>query len=298
MPLHWNFTLSISSDFSVLDNIFMSAAKISSALRDIGYCTKVREKMWEDCCIRAFMVGWEKELIGVKLKIAICDDETILCKELKEKISKFYSEYSIDTFHSGKELLRCPNEYDMIFLDIEMPGEDGMETAKKLRSQNCKSYIIFLTSHTEYMPDAFKVKAFRFLAKPLDEEHLKEALTDAQKELADSKKIIISNFGREMLADIKDIMYVRADRKSTVLHFENEEIETGYPLKYWMEELGGFDFCQTHKSYLVSVRHIKQVLPEGVMLKITEEIIPLSRRKYSTVKNAFFRYIEEHAGIM
>lgn len=270
MPLHWNFTLSISSDFSVLDNIFMSAAKISSALRDIGYCTKVREKMWEDCRIRSFMAGWEKELIGVKLKIAICDDETILCKELKEKISKFYSEYSIDTFHSGKELLRCPNEYD----------------------------IIFLTSHTEYMPDAFKVKAFRFLAKPLDEEHLKEALTDAQKELADVKKIIINNFGREMLADIKDIMYIRADRKSTVLHLENEEIETGYPLKYWMEEFGGFDFCQAHKSYLVSVRHIKQVLPEGVMLKITEEIIPLSRRKYSTVKNAFFRYIEEHAGIM
>lgn len=296
MPLHWNFALSISSDFSVLDNIFMSAAKDIIGIEGYRGLYESQRKMWEDCCIRVFMAGWE--LIGLKLKIAICDDETILCKELKEKISKFYSEYSIDTFHSGKELLRCPNEYDIIFLDIEMPGEDGMETAKKLRSQNCKSYIIFLTSHTEYMPDAFKVKAFRFLAKPLDEEHLKEVLTDAQKELADFKKVIISNFGREMLADIKDIMYIRADRKSTVLHLENEEIETGYPLKYWMEELGGVDFCQTHKSYLVSIRHIKQVLPEGVMLKITEEIIPLSRRKYSTVKNAFFRYIEEHAGIM
>lgn len=196
MPLHWNFTLSISSDFSVLDNIFMSAAKDIIGIEGYRVLYESQRKMWEDCRIRAFMVGWEKELIGVKLKIAICDDETILCKELKEKISKFYSEYSIDTFHSGKELLRCPNEYDIIFLDIEMPGEDGMETAKKLRSQNCKSYIIFLTSHTEYMPDAFKVKAFRFLAKPLDEEHLKEALADAQKELADSKKIIISNFGR------------------------------------------------------------------------------------------------------
>lgn len=234
----------------------------------------------------------------LKLKIAICDDEPIFCKDLKEKICKFYSEYSIDFFHSGKDLLICSNEYDIIFLDIEMPGEDGMETAKKLRIQNCKSYIIFLTSHTEYMPEAFKVKAFRFLAKPLNEEHLKEALTDAQKELADAKKIIISNFGREILTDIKDIMFIRADGKKTVIHLENGEIETGYPLKYWIGEFGSFDFCQVHKSYLVSVRHIRQVLPEGVMLKKTEETIPLSRRRYSTVKNVFFQYIEEHAGVM
>lgn len=232
------------------------------------------------------------------LRIAICDDEPILCRELKEKIEKLDSGHDIDVFHSGQRLFRCVETYDIIFLDIEMPEEDGMETAEKLRAQNCKSYLVFLTSHGEYMPEAFKVKAFRFLTKPIDEGHLKEALSGVKKELADTKQIIVSNFGREIVVDVKDIVYICADRKSTRVHMVKQEIETGNPLKYWISELGCIDFCQTHKSYLVSLRHIRQVMPEGVLLKNADEIIPLSRRKYSAVKNAFFRYIEEHAGIM
>lgn len=234
----------------------------------------------------------------LKLKIAICDDESILCEELKKMILDFCPEYRIDIFHSGRELLKISKIYDLIFLDIEMPEENGMEIAKKLRTQNSKNYIIFLTSHTEYMPEAFKVKAFRFLQKPLTANCLNEALTNAQVELADKKKIIINNFGIEMLVDIQDILYIKADQKSTILYMENQEIETSNSLRYWMQKFEDYDFCQIQKSYVVSLRHVRQVLPEGVMLKETEEIIPLSRRKYSIVKHVFYQYIEEHAAIM
>lgn len=234
----------------------------------------------------------------LKLQIAICDDEPILCEELKKIILDLFPEYRIDIFYSGRELLELPKVYDIIFLDIEMPEEDGMEIAKNLRMQNYKSYIIFLTSHTEYMPEAFKVKAFRFLQKPINIDNLNEALADAQKELANRKKIVFDNFGIEMLVDVQDILYIRADGKSTVLHLENQQIETGKSLKYWTQKFEDYDFCQIHKSYVVSMGHVRQVLPEGVMLKETGEIIPLSRRRYSMVKDAFYQYIEEHSAIM
>lgn len=234
----------------------------------------------------------------MELQIAICDDEPILRNELKEKILMIRPEYAIDAFSCGKDLMECSKEYDMVFLDIEMPGEDGMEIARKLRLQNCKSHIIFLTSHTEYMPEAFKVKAFRFLEKPINTDSLKEALMEAEKEFAGKKKVVVNNFGTEILVDIWDIMYISADGKNTMIHMKNQKVETGNALKCWLKELEEYGFCQVHKSYIVSLRHIRQVLPEGIMLKETKEIIPLSRRRYNIVRNLFFQYIEEHAGIM
>lgn len=234
----------------------------------------------------------------MKLQIAICDDEPIMRNELKEKILNICSGYTIDAFSCGNDLLESSKEYDMVFLDIEMPGEDGMEIARKLRMQNCKSHIIFLTSHTEYMPDAFKVKAFRFLEKPINTGSLREALVGAEKELAENRKVVVNHFGTERLVDIRDIMYISADGKTTVLHMKDQKVETGNSLKGWIKKLEGYGFCQVHKSYIVSLGHVRQVLPEGVMLREAEELIPLSRRKYNIVRDLFFQYIEEHAGIM
>ena len=66
----------------------------------------------------------------MKLHIAICDDEPIFCKEIKKKILEIRPEYEADIFFSGKELLETSAYYDMVFLDIEMPEQNGMETAR------------------------------------------------------------------------------------------------------------------------------------------------------------------------
>ena len=108
-------------------------------------------------------------------KIAVCDDENIVIDDIIEKLQSRRNEYEIVRYNSGDELLTAALDFNILFLDIEMRGLSGMETAFKLREMNYDGIIIFLTSHTEFMPDAFKVKAFRFLNKPIDIEKFNEA---------------------------------------------------------------------------------------------------------------------------
>lgn len=234
----------------------------------------------------------------LKLQIAICDDEPILCEEVKEQILKLHMNYEIDLFYSGTELLESTGSYDMIFLDIDMPEENGMDIAKKLRSKKFCGHIIFLTCHAEFMPEAFKVKAFRFLVKPIQIDDLNETLIESECEIFDEKKLILDNFGKEILVNIKDIMYIQSQKKNTVLHLVDQTIETGNSLKYWLQEVNDYDFCRAHKSFLVSLRYVDRIEPEQIYLKNLETFVPLSRRNYHIVKEEFFKYIKKHARIM
>lgn len=234
----------------------------------------------------------------MKLLIAICDDEGIFCEDAKEKILKLHADYEIEMFHSGAELLEAKKNYDIIFLDIEMPGENGMEIAKKIRTKNLRGEIVFLTSHTEFMPEAFKVKAFRFLEKPIEIEELKETLEEAEKELLENKKLIVDSFGEELLIDVRDIIYIQSEKKITKLYALSRVIETDYSLKYWMEKLEDCDFCKVHKSFLISLRYVDKFEPDEIQLKNTGACIPLSRRNYVMFKDIYFDYVSKHARVM
>ncbi len=122
------------------------------------------------------------------MKIAICDDEQIFRDTLYKKLVKYNKTFEIKEFRTGRELIDSRIKFDIIFLDIEMPELNGMDTAKKLRKLSVGSIIIFLTSHIECIQDAFKVKAFRFLSKPVQEDALNEALEEAEKEIVGQEK--------------------------------------------------------------------------------------------------------------
>ncbi len=112
----------------------------------------------------------------MRLKVAVCDDEKIICNEIKKRLLEVRPEFEVSLFSSGDELIKSDKNFDLIFLDIEMPQLDGMETAKVIRKNHKNEYIIFLTSHSELMVEAFKVKAFRFLEKPIELNTFREVL--------------------------------------------------------------------------------------------------------------------------
>ncbi len=231
----------------------------------------------------------------MQLEVAICEDDILLCEDTQRRILELRPEYKIDIYHRGEEILLTKKKYDIIFLDIEMPGKDGMTIAKELRAAKYMGHIIFLTSHTEFMPDAFKVKAFRFLEKPVQVEDLEETLAESEKEIFVEKKVILVDYGAEVLVNLSDILYIEAKKNKTVIYTLNEVLETNYTLKYWIKELGSADFFQVHKSFVVSLRHIRNVETENVTLHGTDTRVPVSRRNSSAVKKAFFDYIKMHA---
>lgn len=234
----------------------------------------------------------------LQLKVAICEDDTIICEDAQRQIFDVRPDYVIDTYPTGEELLFNNKEYDIVFLDIEMPGRDGMSVAKELREKNYCGHIIFMTSHTEFMPEAFKVKAFRFLQKPIKMEELMETLVESEKEIFGDKKLIVTDYGVDILLKLSDILYVEARKNKTMIYTLNDVLETNYTLKYWLRELGIADFFQVHKSYIVSLRHIKMFDVDYIVLHGSDAIVPVSRRKASLVKKAFFDYVKANATYM
>lgn len=117
------------------------------------------------------------------VKIAICDDEKALCETLQQKIEILCKNSGvvcqISAFDSGDKLLALPAEKvpDILFLDIQMPGKNGMQTAKELRNKNRNMILIFVTALSEYVYEAFDVNAFHYLVKPFDDEKLRGVLT-------------------------------------------------------------------------------------------------------------------------
>lgn len=103
------------------------------------------------------------------INIAICDDEKYISDKVKKLALDFFYrknvEIKISQFGSGEELLRYNKSIDILFLDIQMDGIDGMETARKLRSQNYKGYLIFITVLKEMVFQAFEVQAYDYLVK-------------------------------------------------------------------------------------------------------------------------------------
>ena len=231
----------------------------------------------------------------MQLKVAVCEDDPIICEDIRKKILEIRPDYVIDTYSTGEGLLLERKKYDIVFLDIEMPGKDGMCVARELRERKYSGHIVFLTSHTEFMPEAFKVKAFRFLDKPVKIENLKETLEESQKEIFLDKKLIVTDYGTEILMSLSEILYVEARKNKTIIHTINDRLETNFTLKYWLQQLGTDEFFQVHKSYIVSLRHVKRFDGNGLCLYFSDVKVPVSRRNVSLVKKAFFDYIRTNA---
>lgn len=233
------------------------------------------------------------------LQIAICDDDKVICRQLRQLLEVRDWSYQIDTYSAGEELLDTKKKYDIIFLDIEMKQINGLRTAKYLREKKRGDYIIFLTSHMEYMPDAFKVKAFRFLNKPIQIKQFDEAISEAEKEVFDNEKIVIACQGkRTNLVGYRDIVYVEALGDGTCVYTTDGEYITGKPLKYWQETLGEEHFFCIHKTYLVGMRHVKGIQNGECCIGEVELRLPIARRRRAEFQNFFLTYIKKNARSM
>ena len=116
------------------------------------------------------------------MKIAVCDDDLIFQRKIKEELDQYYQSLDVlvEIFSSGEDLLRAaaadPYGFFCVFLDIEMPGIDGMETARRLGELNRNLPVLFLTSHRDLAVEGYELNAFRFLTKPLEHERLCRSL--------------------------------------------------------------------------------------------------------------------------
>ena len=212
--------------------------------------------------------------------IAICEDETYLLEELRKKAETYlktrHYPAEIRTFTSGEDLLKEQRPFDLILLDLMLPGINGLETAKRLSS---KSRIIFITSYREYAVDAFEVEAVHYLLKPVTDERLYQAMDRAlnRSKQADDRTLALIKSGSTHILPIRDILYCEVFDHRVCIHTAQGNYEYSGTLDMLEGKLDG-RFFRCHRSYLINMSHVVGQ-EKGTALVSNGNRVLISRRK-------------------
>lgn len=226
------------------------------------------------------------------MNIAICDDEEIIREQIKGLIEKQKAGFYFDTYKTGEELLAAGKHFDVIFLDIQMDGKNGIETARELRKREEDAVLIFITGIREYVFDAFDVAAFHYLLKPIEESRFTEVFGRAVKEVGKRKEqeqLFIKTRNRNITLDMKEILYVENRGKKLEIHTTKETLEI-YAAMSKLEERLNDKFYRSHRGYLVNMAYITEYSIDSISLSNGESIY-LAKEKYSDFVKRYMRYL-------
>ncbi|KAJ50585.1 DNA-binding LytR/AlgR family response regulator [Clostridium tetanomorphum] len=230
------------------------------------------------------------------LKIAICDDEIHQRTSLINMIEKALQLKNIKCFiyqyDSGEELLHSKLEMNLYFLDIRMDKLSGIETAKKIREINKEAVIIFITALKEYVFQAFDVRAFHYILKPITEKKLREVLYSALLQFQETDKFILGKtISESFKIFVKDIFYIESHLRKIKVHTTYDIIEYYYKLSDIESELKDCNFFRCHKSYIVNLKYIRSYDSTFITLKNGEKIY-ISKYKISDFSKTFMYYLK------
>ncbi|MDF2942868.1 MAG: response regulator transcription factor [Herbinix sp.] len=245
----------------------------------------------------------------MSIKVILVDDEAgirILLRKIIEQKEGFEVVGESDNLADAVTLF-TKTRAEVIFLDIEINGTNGLECAKIITDLEPKAKIIFATAHSEYMSNAFELYAFDYLVKPFNVERVYHTL-DRIKSLTkpDNKdhldKIIKYERGLDKLlvkgkesmsfVDINDIVLVQRENSSTVIYTKKDSFTTSASLGDIEAKLDVEQFMRSHKSYLINVSQIKKIEPYGrwtyiVMFKDIDKDALMTVDKYEEIKKRF-----------
>lgn len=212
--------------------------------------------------------------------VAICEDERYILEELRRKVEKYINRKSLDasikTFMSGEELLKAKKKFDIILLDLMLPGIDGLEVARQI---SCRSRIIFVTSYREYAVEAFDANAVHYLVKPVTEERLFLALDRAvnQTEQMDNQSLTLIKSGKTQVIFIRDILYCEVFNHQVRIHTVHGTYDYFGTLDMLETKLDE-RFFRCHRSFVVNMSCVAGQ-EKGVAILTNGEKIFISRRK-------------------
>ncbi|MDI3477770.1 MAG: two-component system, LytTR family, response regulator [Thermoanaerobacterium sp.] len=223
------------------------------------------------------------------MKALLVDDEKPARDELKFILEEIGVDIvgEADNFKSAVKVAQL-KEPDVIFLDIELGGENGFDILENLRKKRITSDVVFVTAYSNYAVKAFEVNAKDYVLKPFSPDRIKftiEKLNSKLKEKnkkLDIYKITVTNNGRIYLIDIRDAYYFYANGRNIFVKTADNEYMVENTLKELEDRFYGLNYMRTHKSYLVNIDKVNEVIPwfNGTyMLKFKDisDEVPVSR---------------------
>ena len=240
------------------------------------------------------------------LRIALCDDEGVFLKFVRDIISGYLEQkglsFAVECFSSGESLLEDKvrlDSFDLVILDVEMNGLDGISVAKNIRESNDKVIIAFLSAHMKYTTDGYHVQAVRYILKDKDdlEKYLLECLDHVLETISQNDRSITLDFtiGKRTLK-ISDIVYLKTSRNYTVFVVTFDTRETYMirkPLKNMTDIMAAFDFVPVSAKETVNLSHVRSVSRYMATLDSGAEI-SISQKKYNDFYRVYTLYRGKH----
>lgn len=230
-------------------------------------------------------------------RIAICEDDLAQLKYLKVCIENIFEEIEAQvelfTFNSGKEMLKNNlDEIDIFFLDIQMEELNGMDVAKILRKNNNDAEIIFVTAIVDYIQEGYKVRAYRYLLKPIKIEDLKENLLSCIKDISKKRDdyVLLKIKGGVHKIPVDKIAYIEVIGRDIIVHTAEGDI---YTTKNSMDNieksLKQYNFFRCHKSYLINIDYVQTIQKTTAI--VNGEEVPISRRRINDLKDKLTEFL-------
>ena len=235
--------------------------------------------------------------------IAICDDEKTIRDEISECVRNIDKTAVIKCFADAAGVLNPDFDADILFLDIQMPGLNGMEAARKLRESGKETVIVFVTAIEEYVYKAFDVGAFQYIVKPFEPDKLAEIaaraisgikkqannLSEANKDAAEPvRTIIVKSGGANLKIELDRVIYAEIYDRQIALHMKEGDVIEYYGRISDLEHLAGSGFFRIHRAYLINLKYVKAYDSKFVQLKGAS--IPVARGKYQELIKAFLTF--------
>ncbi len=232
------------------------------------------------------------------MRILICDDDEQISKQLHSLVWEYFIQNDLPLpeivfYSSGDELLKDTGKKDLVLLDIEMPGVNGIYVGNELKKQQPNVIIIIVTSYAEYLDDAMRFHVFRYLSKPVDKVRFFRNMTDALRLHSTSdEKIAIETKTGIFVIPTSEIVCVEAILRKVIIHTTKQDYISPQPIQYWLEYLTNQCFVQSHRSFIVNLAHVSNFDTAIIHLHNNQITACLARRKYAEFKAQYLFYLE------
>lgn len=231
------------------------------------------------------------------LAVAICEDELYFADRLRRSLDQYFcvrnTEIDISVFANAESLLSEERGFDLILMDLKLPGMDGMEAVTRLRGKNQAGQVIFITNYQEYAVRAFEVDAVHYLLKPVSDETLFRALDRAAERITgnDRKTLTISKGNETRVILQRDILYCEVIDHKVYIHLSGISYHFFGTLENLQKQLDD-RFFRCHKSYLVNLAHVVGHQGDTVTLSGGGQAF-VSRRKQREFAHALLHFVRK-----
>ncbi len=215
----------------------------------------------------------------------LVDDEQLACDELAYLLKDFPDIELIATGRNGIEAVKMIEEMepDLVFLDVQMPGLDGMSVIRKLREKHVPlPHFVLATAYDQYALQAFRLEALDYILKPIEKERLAVTVERARRQVAEKNakgavpetvsapaklsfqrtKLLVKSNSRNFIVDAQDIIYATIDDGLITVVATSLEGESNYrTIEELQSNLDPEVFWRVHRSFLVNINRIKEVIP-------------------------------------